>query len=117
MYGVVFFRWGGASGLGCASATGLACLGCVDKELIGIFAVGFVFVVVWRLLGWGTWGNGATRGCLCWIKPRTSYLIAVCNLFWFVCVWGRGGVGDNFKKFIWGVMLLGVADFSSGEMQ
>ena len=75
----------------------------------------FVLVVVWRLLGWGTWGNGATRGCLCWIKPRTSYLIAVCNLFGVVCVWGRGGVGDNFKKFIWGVMLLGVADFSSGE--
>ena len=24
-------------------------------------------------------------------------------------------MGDNFKKFIWGVMLLCVADFSSGE--
>ena len=30
---------------------------------------------------------------------------------------GRGGVGDNLKNFIWGVMLLCVADFSSGEMQ
>ena len=95
---------------------GVVCLGCADKELIGIFAVSFVLGVVWRR-GWGTWGNGATRGCLCWIKPRTSYLIAVCNLFGVVCVWGRGGVGDNFKKFIWGVMLLCVADFSSGEMQ
>ena len=47
------FCFGGsvASGLGCVSATGWARLGCVDKELIGIFAVGFVFVVVWRLLG------------------------------------------------------------------
>lgn len=33
------------------------------------------------------------------------------------CGNGRGGVGDNFKKIIWGVMLLCVADFSSGEMQ
>ena len=64
------------------------CLGCADKELIGIFAVSFVLGVVWRR-GWGTWGNGATWGYLglCWIKPRTSCLIAVCNLFWFVCVW------------------------------
>ena len=90
---------------------GVACLERVDS----LWRV--LFGVVWRLLGWGTWGNGATRGCLCWIKPRTSYLIAVCNLFGVVCVWGRGGVGDNFKKFIWGVMLLCVADFSSGEMQ
>ena len=42
---------GGVSGLGGASATGLARLGCVDKELIGIFVVSFVFVVVWRLFG------------------------------------------------------------------
>ena len=44
MCGVVFFRWGGASGLGCASATGLARLGRVDslwriKFLLGDFAL------------------------------------------------------------------------------
>ena len=119
VFGVVwrrFFFDGVGVGVGGVFVMGVARLGRVDKELIGVFAVSFVLGVVWRR-GWGTWGNGATRGCLCWIKPRTSYLIAVCNLFGVVCVWGRGGVGDNFKKFIWGVMLLCVADFSSGEMQ
>ena len=75
---------------------------------------------VWRrffLMGWGACSQWGWRVWVAWIKPRTSYLIAVCNLFGVVCVWGRGGVGDNFKKFIWGVMLLCVADFSSGEMQ
>lgn len=59
-------------------------------------------------------GNGATRGCLCWIKPRTSYFIAVCNLFGVVCL-GAVAWAIISKKFIWGVMLLCVADFSSGE--
>lgn len=43
--------WRGASGLGRVFVMGLAPLERVDKELIGIFAVVFVFVVVWRLLG------------------------------------------------------------------
>lgn len=42
-----FFRWGGASWLGCASAMGVARLGRVDKELMGIFVACFVLGVVW----------------------------------------------------------------------
>ena len=75
MCGVVFFRWGGASWLGCVSATGWARLGRVDKELIGIFAVSFVFGVVWRRFfdgagrrGWGARSQWGGRGWDVWIK-------------------------------------------------
>ena len=46
--GVVFYADELALGLGCASAMGVARLGRVDKELVGIFTLCFVFGVVWR---------------------------------------------------------------------
>ena len=78
MYDVVFFRWSGASGLGRVSAMGLARLGCVDKELIGIFAVVFVFVVVWRLLGWGTWGEWRDAGMF--VLDKAPHKLFDCRL-------------------------------------
>ena len=45
---------------------GRARLGRVDKELIGIFTLCFVFGVVWRR-GWGVCPRRGGRGWVAWI--------------------------------------------------
>ena len=60
-----FFDGIGRRGWGGVFAMGVARLGCVDKELIGIFAVVFVFVVVWPSIGLENMGVMARRGDVC----------------------------------------------------
>ena len=55
---------GWASGLGCVLAMGLARLGCVDKELIGIFVACFVCGSV-AFIGLGNTMVMARRGDVC----------------------------------------------------
>ena len=73
-----FFMMGWASGLGRVFVMGLAPLERVDKELIGIFAVVFVFVVVWRLLGWGTWGEWRDAGMF--VLDKAPHKLFDCSL-------------------------------------